>query len=412
MILIQKRLEVLMASYADNALDYNAVGICPLPVKDKRPLIRGFNSWKGLSNDFIEYSSSRFPDASVSILTRLSGLVVVDIDSQEPDLFEWCLNECGHTPLIVKTRKGYHLYYGNKDGTIKGSIRAGKYPIDVKANGRSDYVVAPPSDGYEFQEVTIGNRLYHTKYDFLELLQKGLPEIDKKGLDIILEPQHTQNSNDNSIVTIIEPSQVSQYSPNKSYGVTNEVPEGERNSFLWQLGMGLSAKIANKKGICIDAFGEFETQLLETNQGACQPPLPTKEVKRISANIWNNYQTKGKNNFGVPHKAFMSEVLLSVAGVEEISKNPKGMALLIWLKSHYDNKTEFLLNVPKLRNYLGWSEYQTKQAKKYLISKRFIQKMSPSNFTSRIAAKFRFTISSNQFFSPIPNTRVIHDNLI
>ena len=388
-----------MASYANYALDYSTIGLCPLPVKNKQPLISGFNRWRGLSNQSIETLTKRFPEASLSILTRLSGLVVVDIDSKDADLVAWVIDECGYTPIIVKTKKGFHLYYSNSDGSIKGSIRQGNFPIDVKANGRSDYVVVPPSKGYDFQEVYLDKRpdgfLNRSHYDFLEILQKGLPEINGKGLNKILCSYVKQISNDNFRVCNNVNASKQKMKTNALHGALNDFREGNRNNLLWQHGMKLSARLSAQNGINIETYSELESLLHYKNEISCNPPLPYKEVSKILANIWDNYQIKNKNNFSESHETFMIDVLLTVAGIEEIIKNPKGMALLIWLKSHHENCNEFLLHVPKLKDLLGWSEHTTRQAKKFIIDNSFVTEVSPSNRFIGKSANFKFTSAAD-----------------
>ena len=179
-------------SFSEHALDYHAIGITPLPVLDKRPCVAGFNDWTGLGVAAVESLSAEHPDADLAILTRLSGLLVVDVDSTAANLYVWVIDEFGWTPLVAKTKRGYHLYYSNPKG-IKGVIGDGTYPIDIKGAGNSDYVVAPPSKGYEFVEIYLdeephnfGNR---DIYDFLELIPKRLPEPNPAAFAVFF-PNH------------------------------------------------------------------------------------------------------------------------------------------------------------------------------------------------------------------------------
>lgn len=81
-------------------------------------------------------------------------LVVIDIDMDDPRLFEWVVSEFGRPELVVTSGRGWHLYYRAPAGVyIKSSAKKigpewslderGETAIDVKAGG--SYVAAPGS---------------------------------------------------------------------------------------------------------------------------------------------------------------------------------------------------------------------------------------------------------------------------
>lgn len=79
-------------------------------------------------------------DSNVGLITgKVSGIAVVDADDQ--DAVKWCLENLPHTPVRVKTGKGYHFYFKWQEGvdntarTVRG--------VDIR--GQGGYVVAPPS---------------------------------------------------------------------------------------------------------------------------------------------------------------------------------------------------------------------------------------------------------------------------
>jgi len=84
----------------------------------------------------------KWPKANIAIITgRVSGIVVVDFDSEEA--IEWAKRQGILKTAVVKTGKGIHAYYKYPDkGDIGNSVDSGA-KIDIRAEG--GYVVAPPS---------------------------------------------------------------------------------------------------------------------------------------------------------------------------------------------------------------------------------------------------------------------------
>lgn len=67
-------------------------------------------------------------------------LAVVDLDIDDPDLITMALDVFGTTPIIIRTRRGFHLYYRSFDWLGAKSGPA----IDLKAG--ASFVVAPLSE--------------------------------------------------------------------------------------------------------------------------------------------------------------------------------------------------------------------------------------------------------------------------
>lgn len=114
-------------------------GFSILPVgEDKKPAV----SWKEFQDrrpTILEVLS--WPREKLGIVTgRISGIVVVDCESREDALWFW--RERGKTPMVVQTRRGYHLYFRHPGEEVKNGIK-----IDDRYDVRGDrgYVLAPPS---------------------------------------------------------------------------------------------------------------------------------------------------------------------------------------------------------------------------------------------------------------------------
>ena len=88
---------------------------------------------------FTEIAS--WPLCNLAFVTgAISGIVVVDCESREDA--EWFYATRGKTPTVVKTRRGFHLYFAHPGFDVKNAIKVeGRYDI----RGDRGYVIAPPS---------------------------------------------------------------------------------------------------------------------------------------------------------------------------------------------------------------------------------------------------------------------------
>lgn len=121
------------------ALDYLKRGISIIPVaKDKKPLIKWQVFQERLATvEEVEQWFIAFPDAQIGIVTgKISGLIVVDIDSKDMDR-----NWLPATSIVQTGSGGYHYYYAYNTA-FKNKTRI-KENIDIRADG--GYVVAVPS---------------------------------------------------------------------------------------------------------------------------------------------------------------------------------------------------------------------------------------------------------------------------
>ena len=125
------------------ALRYLSLGysIVPLHARSKIPAIK----WDRYQNEkpTVEDVSKWFSvDRNVAIITGfISGLVVLDVDTAKGGEHEPLLEKYP-TDMVVKTGKGYHLYYQHPGWHVDNAVEF--LPgVDVRADG--GYVVAPPS---------------------------------------------------------------------------------------------------------------------------------------------------------------------------------------------------------------------------------------------------------------------------
>jgi len=130
----------------NHALKYHDMGLSVIPIRpDKKPYI----PWTDFQTrpptpEEIKQWWTRWPKANIGIVTGpLSGVLVIDCDSEEayrkiqellPDSFITC---------IAKTPRGYHIYLFYPKGEHIGNA-AGIMPgVDIRGEG--GYIIAPPS---------------------------------------------------------------------------------------------------------------------------------------------------------------------------------------------------------------------------------------------------------------------------
>lgn len=114
-------------------------GLSVIPMSiDKRPCVK----WK-------EYQERKptirellhWPKQNLGIITgKISNLVVVDCESLEDA--QWFWTHRSRSPSVVKTRRGYHLYFRHPDEPVQNATHV-ENRYDVRADG--GYVLAPPS---------------------------------------------------------------------------------------------------------------------------------------------------------------------------------------------------------------------------------------------------------------------------
>jgi hypothetical protein len=133
-----------LSPFACAASYLRKLGLAPIPIApgEKKPLISGFQHWRySPSEETLADLASKYPDAQIGVLCGLSKLVVVDLD--DAALLDYGLERFGRTPLIIKTRRGYHLYYRAYGGERARNLRSQGLAIDVKAG--AGFVMVPPS---------------------------------------------------------------------------------------------------------------------------------------------------------------------------------------------------------------------------------------------------------------------------
>lgn len=236
------------------ALHYASMGLRVFPVKEGTKGSNGgqlLRSWKDEATtdlNTVQVWWQQWPNADICIATG-NGLLVIDLDVKGKEdgissLLNWvAINGTMPATAVAKTKSGgqHHYYmvkatYPNSRGFLPG--------IDIRSNG--GYVVAPPSDGYEW----VNN------YPIAEANQLVYNFLEKKDVQ-------------------------------KFFTLPAEIPEGRRNDTLFKYAASLQAN-----GLPDDVILEAVQKI---NYERCLPALPDVDINTIVHSVTARYK-KGKGN--------------------------------------------------------------------------------------------------------------------
>lgn len=115
----------------------------------KRPLL-SFSKQKGHPLNLVMRKLQLSNSQTYGI--RLNRMVVLDVDQENTDLISEICGRFGQTDCIVRTGRGFHLYYSTI-GKVTLNLRGAGLPVDVK-QGSNSFVLGPHSlrpDGVLYQ---------------------------------------------------------------------------------------------------------------------------------------------------------------------------------------------------------------------------------------------------------------------
>lgn len=243
------------------ALAYSEKGFSVIPIRpDKQPFIQ----WKEFqkrraTKEEIKKWVSQWPGAMIGIVTgEISGVFVVDCDSEAayqkiqellPDSFITC---------IAKTPRGYHLYLIYPKGQVIGNA-AGIMPgVDVRGEG--GYIIAPPSVNAEGKAYT-----WLTGLALGEVEPGTVPDNILKYLYIYIGSKENVRAENNSLQFLTS---------------------GTRDNDLFHVGNCLI------KGGCKE---ETARQVLDILATYCKPPFPEKEAQSKIDSVLARCERKERN---------------------------------------------------------------------------------------------------------------------
>ena len=225
--------------------------LTPLREGKKIPLLHGWNRGEVADKAKIREWSMKYPQCNFGV--RTDGLFVIDVDDPKCDWFQennWLLDE---NPMMVRTRKGWHLYFQINEDTKQSPLAKG---VDVRCCGRG-FVVSPGSkvDNYEYSAVKV-------------VPKDDLPALPDALLMVTPKDEFVGKSSNGS-------------------GIIKPLTKGERNEGL--------AKIAGR--IFGLLYNELDYDVLliflhTVNRYKCNPPLDDSEVNTIGRSIYRKEQTQ------------------------------------------------------------------------------------------------------------------------
>lgn len=128
------------------ALEYRRNGLAVLPISpDKKPYIPWLEFQdRQPTEEEINQWFDKWPKANVGIVTGpISGIFCIDCDNEAAYQKIQELLPDSFTTWVVKTPRGYHLYFAYPKGQTIGNAAGIMEAVDVRGNG--GYIIAPPS---------------------------------------------------------------------------------------------------------------------------------------------------------------------------------------------------------------------------------------------------------------------------
>ena len=213
----------------DYLIEHYGWRVFPVDAETKQP-VKGV-TWKDSTVDPDFWDPYWMTTDDYGIVT--DGLLVIDVDKAEN---VHLLPDIPTDTLIVKTRRGAHIYFLDDIGYKKSSLNI-RDKIDIKA-GDGSYVIGPGSkDKYIVQH---GDIQPISRY----------PEI----VEWLTNPKNQEKQEE------IE--------------YEGKIGEGKRDSTLYKIGCSLRARGSN--------YEEILAYLKISNQTRCDPPLTLEEVEKCA----------------------------------------------------------------------------------------------------------------------------------
>jgi hypothetical protein len=168
------------ALYAEKGFSVVPVDMRP-GERNKRPLLKFGGDRRPLSAASVTKLADRHPYAGIALNVGYSDLVLVDIDSTDPEVAREVFARFGSTDVKARTPGGgWHGWYSHSGGSVRTTnLRSGpeSLPVDIKAGNQLGIV--PPTVNPEKQGVYRPERL--SQSEFIEALSHA-PQIDVSGI--------------------------------------------------------------------------------------------------------------------------------------------------------------------------------------------------------------------------------------
>jgi hypothetical protein len=355
--------------FADHALELRGHGFAVLPARGKRPIVKGYTTWppNAPSIATVAQWAEQFPDVNIGYVAGLSGLVVVDCDSQDEAVR--CRQLYGETPGRIRTRRGEHLLYCEPTEPLPRLVNMRQLGLvaDLKhGRGAQSIALVPPSmhpEGGEYAWI-----------DCDPSVIRQLPPFDIDRLRRQLE-QH-------------------QSTPTPDWRRRNEMRDGSR-------GQWLNDRLCGHAPHC-DTFEELLDKARTLNDSLadrCVEPLSDEVVIDRTKKVWRDAQAgKLEKRLGRAGVAKSSTTEMEILNRLNPRKAPEALFLLMRLRIAHGarcKRGETFNITPKAMAESGaipgWTRERIAKARDLLLESGFIQKVSESKVTphGRVGAQYR-----------------------
>lgn len=250
-------IETRMSDLLQEALNYAELGypIFPCAPGRKQPLTaRGFLDATTDASQ-IEAWWTQYPTANIAIAT--AGLIVIDVDGPEN---QWLVDqpermvELMTGAVAVTPRGGKHYIFRAPTGMNIRS-RTGQLAPNVDVRAEGGYILVPPS--------IVGGK----PYQFARGLELDRPLAELPEPPAWLLAQLAESAPSSHTLACVASGEAK----------SNQIPSGQRNATLAQLG-GTMRRVGMSRN-------EISAALIQANQDRCSPPLSQAEVARIAESV-------------------------------------------------------------------------------------------------------------------------------
>lgn len=291
---------------------YLDLGLVPIPLKDKVPLVK-WKQWRPTTmNQLKTYIK---PGINWGLKTG-EDLVAIDFDSRE-SFYSFVVKNIANLPEgtpIVKTGRGYHIWFRPK------GIVGNQHLEDIDVKGTGGLVVAPPS--------------FHKKsskwYNFINSPRGFIPELELDRLEFEDLMRKTRASAGKHESTIGSSTQLMDWRDKPRFNfelIKDGVEEGQRHTALVSYIGHLISRDLSKD--------EIEVLVTSWN-GKNKSPLEAEEIRVTIEDCWNRYkkdvstktlikedrvliETKNLSSISQSDADKMPNVLLTVFGPQQSS---------------------------------------------------------------------------------------------
>jgi len=330
-------------------------GYAPLPVRDKQPVVRGWQHYCTQPPDEqkVERWRAQFPLYSVG--AACGCLVALDIDDETEDgaeaLQARAFKALGETPLIRIGRapRRVLLYQAPEPFRSMSTVQA-----QVLALGK--------------QVVLFGmHPMTHRPYAWpgptpLDTPLKDLPPISEDGARQWLGQQPPQ----------VHPRKRHLVDRNAATAVgatpdgQDGAHEGTRNAFIFDQALQLAVSAVS--------FDDLLTRLDGLNKLCCRPPLSANEIGGTARSVWGYRQSGCLFQKGGPAKTF-----IDAAEFERLADEPGAIVLLLLFRlSHSARQEPFRIvkeAMSRKKLIANWSPKMYDQGRDVLLDRGFIDRV-------------------------------------